>query len=428
MGVWRRMLTQAPKGTHDILPDEIDKWIFVEQKFAEICRRFGYREIRLPVFEHTELFQRGVGDTTDIVQKEMYTFEDKGGRSLTLRPEGTAGVVRSYIEHGMASLPQPTKLFYNITAYRYEKMQKGRFREFHQLGVELFGAGDASADAEIISLLVLFFDSLNIKNLTLNLNSIGCPECRAAYNQKLKEFLADRIGNMCETCKERIDRNPMRILDCKDEGCRQHLKEAPVLLDHICDDCRVHFEKVTQKLQDIGIHYEIDKGIVRGLDYYNRTVFEFVSRNIGSQGTVCGGGRYDGLIETCGGAPTPGIGFAIGVERLLLEMESQGIEIPIRPGPDIYLGSIGEKAEKLCEKLAWELRSEGITCIKDIMGRSVKAQMKYADKLGARYALIIGDNEVESNKASLKDMKTGEFKDISLDTLIDRLVKIRETD
>jgi histidyl-tRNA synthetase (EC 6.1.1.21) len=423
MGEWRKMLTQAPKGTHDILPDEIDKWYYVEQRFAEICRRFGYKEIRLPVFEHTELFQRGVGDTTDIVQKEMYTFEDKGGRSLTLRPEGTAGVVRSYIEHGMSSWPQPIKLFYNITAYRYEKMQKGRYREFHQLGVELFGADDPSADAEVISLMVLFFSSLGVKNLSLNLNSIGCPKCRSEYNRKLKEFLADRIDQMCDTCRERMNRNPMRILDCKEEGCRQQLKDAPMLLDYLCDDCREHFEKVTQKLQEIGIHYEIDKRIVRGLDYYNRTVFELVSRNVGTQGTVCGGGRYDGLMELCGGPSTPGIGFAIGVERLLLEMESQGIEIPSAPGPDIYLGSIGESAGKLCEKLAWELRSKGIACVKDIMGRSVKAQMKYADKLGARYALIIGDTEVETNKASLKDMKTGESKNISLDTLIDRLLK-----
>mgnify|MGYP000999483547 FL=1 len=422
------MLTQAPKGTHDILPDEIDKWHYVENKFAEICRRFGYREIRLPVFEHTELFLRGVGETTDIVQKEMYTFEDKGGRSLTLRPEGTAGVVRSYIEHGMSSLPQPIKLFYNITAYRYEKMQKGRYREFRQLGIELFGAKDPSADVEVISLMVLFFNSLGIKNLTLSLNSIGCKECRGEYNRILKEFLADKIDHMCENCRDRINRNPMRILDCKEEGCRHYLREAPAILDHLCDDCRDHFEKVTRGLQDIGIPYEVDKAIVRGLDYYNRTVFEFVSRNIGAQGTVCAGGRYDGLIETCGGPPTPGIGFAMGVERLLLEMESQGIEVPPQPGPDIYLGSIGERAERLCEKLAWDLRSRGITCIKDIMGRSVKAQMKYADKLGAKYALIIGDNEVESNKAALKDMKTGETRDISLDTLSDRLLKKRETD
>ena len=417
------MLTQAPKGTRDILPDEIYKWYFVEERFAEICRRFGYKEIRIPVFEHTELFQRGVGDTTDIVQKEMYTFEDKGGRSLTLRPEGTAGVVRSFIENGMSSLPQPIKLFYHITAYRYEKMQKGRYREFHQFGVELFGAGEPSADVEVISLLVLFFGSLGIKNLTLNLNSIGCPKCRGEYNALLKEYLKDKIDGMCDICKDRYNRNPMRILDCKEERCKVNTLKAPALLEHVCNGCRSHFEETTKRLDAVGIGYEIDRGIVRGLDYYNKTVFEFVSKNIGTQGTVCGGGRYDGLIETCGGSSTPGIGFGLGVERLLLEMESQGIWIPTPKVPDIYIGSIGENADILCESLAWKLRENGISCIKDIMGRSVKAQMKYADKLGVRFSLIIGDTEVESNKVSLKDMKTGESKDINLDTLIDRLVK-----
>lgn len=417
------MPIQAPKGTRDILPEDINQWNFVEKEFALVCKKFGYKEIRIPVFEHTELFQRGVGDTTDVVQKEMYTFEDKGGRSITLRPEGTAGVVRSYIEHGMSSLPQPVKLFYQITAYRYENVQKGRYREFHQFGVELLGAADPAADVEVISILSLFFKRLGIKNLKLNINSIGCPKCRSAYNELLKSYLADKIGDMCDTCKTRYDRNPMRIIDCKEESCKKHLIDAPSLLDHICDDCREHFGLVTQKLEAIDIHYDIDKNIVRGLDYYTRTVFEFVSENIGTQGTVCGGGRYDGLVEACGGAPAPGIGFALGVERLLLEMNSQGIEFPMSESPDIYIGAIGEKAGPVSEKLAWQLRSNNIYCIKDIMGRSVKAQMKYADKLGVRFSLILGDNEIESNKAQLKDMKNGEVKDISLDTLIDRLVK-----
>ncbi len=417
------MPIQAPKGTRDILPEDIKQWSFVEKEFALVCEKFGYKEIRLPVFEYTELFQRGVGDTTDVVQKEMYTFEDKGGRSITLRPEGTAGVVRSYIEHGMSSLPQPVKLFYQITAYRYENVQKGRYREFHQFGVELLGAADPAADVEVISILSLFFNRLGIKNLKLNINSIGCPKCRSAYNELLKSYLADKIGDMCDTCKTRYERNPMRIIDCKEESCKKHLIDAPALLDHICDDCREHFNMVTQKLEAIDINYDIDKNIVRGLDYYTRTVFEFVSENIGTQGTVCGGGRYDGLVEACGGAPTPGIGFALGVERLLLEMNSQMIEFPMPEAPDIYIGAIGEKAGPVSEKLAWQLRSNNIYCIKDIMGRSVKAQMKYADKLGVRYSLILGDNEIESNKAQLKDMKTGEVKDISLDTLIDRLVK-----
>ncbi|MGI6123726.1 MAG: histidine--tRNA ligase [Acetivibrionales bacterium] len=417
------MPIQAPKGTRDILPEDINQWNFVENEFALVCKKFGYKEIRIPVFEHTELFQRGVGDTTDVVQKEMYTFDDKGGRSITLRPEGTAGVVRSYIEHGMSSLPQPVKLFYQITAYRYENVQKGRYREFHQFGVELLGAADPAADVEVISILSLFFNRLKIKNLKLNINSIGCPKCRSAYNELLKSYLADKLGEMCDTCKTRYERNPMRILDCKEESCKKHLIHAPALLDHICDDCREHFNSVTQKLEAIDIHYDIDKNIVRGLDYYTRTVFEFVSENIGTQGTVCGGGRYDGLVEACGGAPAPGIGFALGVERLLLEMNSQGIEFPKPEAPDIYIGAIGEKAAHVSEKLAWQLRNNNIYCIKDIMGRSVKAQMKYADKLGVRYSLIIGDNEIESNKAQLKDMKNGEVKDISLDTLIDRLVK-----
>lgn len=420
------MLTQAPKGTNDILPENIHRWHYVEHVFAELCAQFGYREIRIPVFEHTELYHRGVGETTDIVQKEMYTFDDKSGRSLTLRPEGTAGVVRSYIEHGMSSQAQPVKLYYNLTAYRYEKMQKGRYREFHQFGMELFGAADPAADAEIISLLALFFERLGIGNLSLNLNSIGCPECRTAYNQRLREFLAGDIGTMCEMCRDRYNRNPMRIFDCKEEACRQKLKNAPVLLDHICADCRSHFDALCAKLEIMGIRYAIDKGIVRGLDYYTRTVFEFVSRNIGTQGTVCGGGRYDGLMEACGGPKTPGIGFGLGVERLLMEMENQGLEFPLTEAPLIYIGSIGESAAAVVETICWEMRRKGISCVKDVMGRSVKAQMKYADKMGTRYTMVLGDNEIESGRAALRDMKIGESKDISLDSLTDRLMKSKD--
>lgn len=417
------MAIQAPKGTKDILPDEVYRWDKVASVYKELCNRFGYREIRIPVFEHTELFLRGVGETTDIVQKEMYTFEDKGGRSITLRPEGTAGVVRAYIEHGMASWSQPVKLFYDITAYRYENVQKGRYREFHQFGMELFGAADPAADVEVISVLALLFETLGIKNLSLNLNSIGCPTCRADYNLLLKDYLKDRIGGMCNTCKDRFDRNPMRILDCKEEACRAQIVEAPALLDHICDECKVHFEAVCGKLTQMGIGYAIDKGIVRGLDYYTKTVFEFVSRNIGSQGTVCGGGRYDGLIESCGGPKTPGVGFGLGVERLLMEMSSQGLELPHPEAPMVYLGTQGAKASQVAEGMAFELRKMGISCIKDVMGRSVKAQMKYADKLGARFTVVLGDTEVETGKAVIRDMKNGEQKDISLETLVDRLVK-----
>lgn len=424
MGVME-MLAKAPKGTRDILPDEIHKWYYVEGKFREIANRFGYKEIRIPVFEHTELFERGVGDTTDIVQKEMYTFNDKGGRSITLRPEGTAGVVRSYIQNGMSSWAQPVKLFYDITAYRYENVQKGRYREFHQFGVELFGAAHPGADVEVISLLHLFFKELGIKNLALNINSIGCPTCREKYNQKLKEFLGTKLDNLCHTCKERYDRNPMRILDCKDDSCKQMVVNAPALLDHICEDCAKHFERVKSKLTAMDIPFSIDKGIVRGLDYYTRTVFEFVSENIGSQGTVCGGGRYDGLIEACGGTPTPGIGFGLGVERLLLEMDNQKIEIPAPKSPDIFIGFVGEQAEDLAESLTLKLRAAGISCDKDIMARSVRAQMKYANKINSRFIIILGDNEVESGKVELKDMTTGETKDINIDTIVDRLLKYK---
>ena len=325
----------------------------------------------------------------------------------------------------MASLPQPVKLFYNITAYRYENVQKGRYREFHQFGLELFGAADPSADVEVISLLHLFFKRLGIQNLSLNLNSIGCPTCRAAYDERLKDYLRPRLDKLCNTCKDRFDRNPMRIIDCKTESCRQELTDAPALLDYICDDCAGHFEKVKEKLTAMDIAFSIDREC-RGLDYYTRTVFEFVSKNIGSQGTVCGGGRYDGLIEACGGNPSPGIGFGLGIERLLLEMDSQGIAIPQPEVPDIFIGVIGEKAEQFSEGLALKLRTAGLSCHKDIMGRSVKAQMKFANKLNVRFVVMIGDNEVETGKVELKNMATGEGRDIHIDTLLDRLLKSKQ--
>ena len=415
------MLTKAPKGTKDILPSEVYKWQYVESIMADVCRSFGYKEIRIPVFEHTELFQRGVGDTTDIVQKEMYTFLDKGGRSITLRPEGTAGIVRSYIEHGMSSLPQPIKLYYNITAYRYENVQKGRYREFHQFGVEAFGAKGPSIDVEVISILDLLFKKLGIKGVELNINSIGCPVCRREYNKKLKEFLEPIVENLCENCKTRFERNPLRILDCKEDKCKSYLKDAPALIDNLCDECVEHFEGLKAGLDNLGIEYKVEKNIVRGLDYYTKTVFEFVSKNVGTQGTICGGGRYDGLIETCGGTPTPGIGFALGMERLLLEMESQGITIPDNEETELFVATIGEKADRYANRLVYQLRSEGISAEKDLMGRSLKAQMKYADKLGVKYVVVLGDDEIDSNRAVLKNMKTGEEKDVSLDTILDRL-------
>jgi histidyl-tRNA synthetase len=415
------MLTQAPKGTKDILPSESYKWQFIEKKINEICADFGYKEIRTPVFEHTELFQRGVGDTTDIVQKEMYTFLDKGERSITLRPEGTAGVVRSYIENGMASLPQPVKLYYNISAYRYEKMQKGRYREFHQFGVEAFGSPGPSIDVEIISLLDLFFKRLGIEKVSLNINSIGCPKCRTGYNEKLMEYLRPSLDSMCETCKGRFNRNPLRIIDCKEEKCKRITADAPSLIDNLCEECSNHFEGLKSGLDNLDIKYNIDKNIVRGLDYYTKTVFEFVSENVGAQGTICGGGRYDGLVEACGGTPTPGIGFAVGVERLLIEMESRGITIPEPDKPAVYIAAIGDAASKYAEKLVFSLRSSGIAAEKDLMQRSVKAQMKYANKIEAQYAVVLGDDEVNNNKAVIKNMKNGEQKEVGLNSIADEI-------
>lgn len=414
-------MIQAPKGTRDILPSEIHRWQFVEEAFKKLCASFGYKEIRIPVFEHTELFQRGVGDTTDVVQKEMYTFQDKGGRSITLRPEGTAGVVRSYIENGMSSLPQPIKLFYDITAYRYENVQKGRYREFHQFGVEAFGAGGPAIDVEIISILYMFFEKLGLKKTGLNINSIGCPKCRSVYNEKLKDYYRPHLSEICGNCRERFEKNPLRLLDCKETGCKRFVAGAPSLQDYLCDDCRSHFEGLKAGLDNLGIEYGVDPGIVRGLDYYTRTVFEFISENVGTQGTICGGGRYDGLVETCGGAPTPGIGFALGVERLMMEMESQGIVIGEPPAMDIYIATMGQKASDFAQQLVYRLRSCNVGAETDLMSRSLKAQMKYADKKGFSHTIVIGDDEIESGKGVLKDMRTGEQKDVSLDSILDRL-------
>lgn len=417
------MFNQAPKGTRDILPSEVYKWQYLESVFSRLCANFGYKEIRIPVFEHTELFQRGVGDTTDIVQKEMYTFNDKAGRSITLRPEGTAGVVRSYIENGMASMVQPIKLYYNISAYRYENVQKGRYREFHQFGVEAFGSAEPQIDVEIISLLSMFFERLGLANTGLNINSIGCPRCRSAYHEKLKVFLRSHLDELCENCQNRFERNPLRILDCKEEKCQKIVMGAPLLPENLCGECGAHFEEVMAGLDNLGIAYKVDPQIVRGLDYYTRTVFEFVSENPGSQGTICGGGRYDGLVEICGGAPTPGIGFALGVERLLMELDSQGIPIDEPPVMDIYIATLGHKASEFAQKLVYDLRKCSVCAETDLLNRSLKAQMKYANKKGFLYTVVLGDDEIESGKGVLRDMRTGEKKDVSLDSIIDRLKK-----
>lgn len=409
------MLTKAPKGTSDILPENSYKWQYVENEIKKLCKNFGVKEIRTPVFEHTELFSRGVGDTTDVVEKEMYTFNDKGDRSITLRPEGTAGAARSFIENGLFNNPQPTKLFYQISCYRYEKPQAGRMREFHQFGVEYFGTQNFAADAEIIELALMLFERLGIKGVSLKINSIGCPHCRKEYNDKLKEYLKENYDNLCETCKGRFDRNPMRIIDCKSSICKDIIKDAPRLVDYLCDECSDHFSKVKASLDNMNIKYEIDPDIVRGLDYYTKTVFEITADIASSNATICGGGRYDGLVEQLGGPSTPGCGFAIGMERLFLCLEAQGIEITDDSAMDIFVGNIGEESAFVAQRLVHDLRLLGISADYDKLDRSVKAQMKQANKLGCKYSLIIGDNEIAEGKIMLKNMALGESKEIVLD-------------
>lgn len=404
------LITKAPKGTEDLLPQDSYKWQYLEKKFKDVCDCFGYKEIRFPTFEHTELFERGVGDTTDVVEKQMYTFNDKGGRSITLRPEGTASTVRSFVQNGIFAQPMPAKMFYDIPCFRYENKQKGRLREFHQFGVEVFGAADSSIDAEIISLACMFLSEVGLKELSVNINSIGCPACRKKYNEILREFLKPKYDKLCDTCKSRFDRNPLRILDCKSEICRELCKDAPRLLDYICDDCREHFESLKASLENIGVKYNIDNGIVRGLDYYTKTVFEIISGDF----TVCGGGRYDGLVEQFGGQPTPAVGFALGIERLLLRLEETGAVIPYDDMLDLYVVPLGDNAKPYCEKFTNDLRYSGIKADTDHMNRGLRAQMKYADKLGCLYTVVIGENEINDGKAKLKNMKTGEQTDVSL--------------
>lgn len=412
------LITKAIKGTKDVLPSEVYKNQYIEATCLTVAENFGYKEMRTPVFEHTELFQRGVGDTTDVVQKEMYTFDDKGGRSITLRPEGTAGAARSFLENGLSNEALPQKICYLTSCYRYEKPQAGRLREFHQFGIECFGATSPLADAEMIALAKQIFDELGVKDLHLELNSIGCPTCRAEYHKALKEYFASRVDELCDTCRDRLDRNPMRILDCKSPVCSEIAKDAPVVLDYLCDECKEYFEKTKTYLDAMNIEYIVNPQIVRGLDYYTKTVFEFVADSIGAQGTVCGGGRYDGLIEELGGQHTPSLGFGMGLERLQLVMEAQGCEFPEPSRPDLFIVAMGDKATLKAVEIAKDMRDEGYSVVYDLNGRSLRAQMKYADKINAKYNVVIGDNEVDTKSAVLKDMTTGEQSNISLETFV----------
>lgn len=412
------LVTKAIKGTKDVLPKEVHKNQYIEATALDIAEKFGYKEIRTPMFEHTELFQRGVGDTTDVVQKEMYTFDDKGGRSITLRPECTAGAVRSYLENGLCNEALPQKVCYVGPCFRYEKPQAGRLREFHQFGVECFGTASPLADAELISLGKSIFDTLEVKDISLEINSIGCPTCRAEYHKALKEYFSLRKDELCDTCRDRLDRNPMRILDCKSPVCSEIAKDAPVVTDYLCEECDEHFKKVQEYLKAMNIEYTINPKIVRGLDYYTKTVFEFISNSIGAQGTVAGGGRYDGLVDELGGQKTPSLGFAMGLERLMMLMDAQNAPFPDASAPDLFVVALGDKATLKAAEIVKDMRAEGFTALMDLNQRSVRAQMKYADKLGAKFNIVIGDNEVENGTAKLKNMSTGEETDIALETFV----------
>ena len=416
------MLTKAPRGTKDITPKDAYKWNYVENKFREICSLFGYEEMRTPVFEHTELFKRSVGDTTDIVQKEMYSFTDKGGRDITLKPEGTAGVVRAFIENKLYADTQPTKLFYITPCFRYERPQAGRQRQFHQFGIEALGSDKPSLDAEVIALAVQFFTEVGLKDLAVSINSVGCPTCRAEYNARLKEYLDAKSDVLCETCLERKDKNPMRVIDCKNPTCKENLNDIPFMVDHICDDCKDHFEKLQTYLKEMDINFVVDKTIVRGLDYYKKTAFEIISNDIGSQSTVCGGGRYDGLVEQLGGPKgVSGIGFALGAERLLLTMENNNIEIENPYATDIFIVTIGDEAKTKSFKLLKDLRTNHISAENDHLDRSVKAQFKYSDKINAKFTIVIGDDELANDTATLKNMSTSEQTTIKLIEIVQEL-------
>ena len=401
------LITNAPRGTADVLPEQSYRWRQLEARLSEICERFGYREIRVPTFEHTELFQRGVGDTTDVVGKEMYTMTDKGGRSITLRPEGTAGVARALLQNGVLAGTLPVRAYYLLSCFRYEKPQAGRLREFHQLGIELYGADTPDADCEVIRVAAAVLGELGLKEVRLEINSIGCPNCRPAYREALKNHFEARRDELCDTCRDRLERNPMRILDCKSPVCSDIAAGAPNALDYLCDDCREHFEALKRLLDVAGIPYTVNPRIVRGLDYYSRTVFEFIHTAAGAQGTVCGGGRYDGLTELLGGAKMPGIGFGMGLERLLAVLDGEGIRLPQPDGPALFVAALGDAAKDRARALVFALQGMGIAAQYDLGGRSLKAQMKYADKLRAKHVMVLGDDEVAAGQAALRCMADG---------------------
>ena len=400
-------MINIPKGTKDVVPDAAYKWHYLEDVVRKTAAEFGFKEIRTPTFEHTELFLRGVGETTDIVNKEMYTFTDKGDRSITLKPEGTAGVARAYIENCLGDMPQPVKMYYLTPVFRYERPQAGRLREHHQFGVELYGSASPYADAEVMLVAKTLFDKLGLTEPVLNINSIGCPECRKKYNAALKEYLAGNIDKMCASCRERFDKNPLRILDCKEPGCKTITASAPKTLEYLCDDCRVHFEKLQSILSSAGVEFKVNPSVVRGLDYYTGTVFEFISSAIGAQGTVCGGGRYNNLVSEVGGKPTPAVGFGMGLERLIMILENLNLYLGEPETPTIYIAPTSEAEAEAAFSVVGELRKKGVSAECDIMGRSLKAQMKYAGKRGYAFVAVMGADEINSGKIKIKRMSDG---------------------
>ncbi|MBQ4465094.1 MAG: histidine--tRNA ligase [Oscillospiraceae bacterium] len=407
-------LLKRPNGTEDILPGASAEWQALENFLRDTAHVSGFQEIRIPTFEQTELFSRGVGETTDVVQKEMYTVSAKES-TFTLRPEGTAGTIRAILQNGLLNEALPQRVYYILSCFRHERPQAGRLREFHQFGVEMAGSKEPIADAEVISLAHQIITELGVKDVELHINSIGCPNCRKNYHNALREYFQPHRAELCETCQERLEKNPMRLLDCKSPICKEIGKDAPVILDYLCDDCKSHFEKLKSNLTLLGIDYSVDPKIVRGLDYYTKTVFEFVTTSIGAQGTICGGGRYDGLIEQLGGPATPALGFGMGLERLLLTLHNQG-ETLAEPAPcDLYIVPMGEKAADKALQITARLKREGTAAQTDVMGRSLRAQMKYADNIGARFTMVIGDNELETGEAALKNMRTGEKINMKLD-------------
>ena len=414
-----------PRGTMDVMAPDVFAWNYIEKTVRETAERFGFTEIKTPTFEEIGLFKRGVGETTDVVQKEMYTFTDKDGTVYALRPEGTASVVRAIIENGKATDTLPLKHFYLINCFRYEKPEAGRSREFVQFGAEMFGAPGAGADFTVISLADAVIRKLGLKNVRLHINSIGCPECRPKYREALVSYLRENRACLCDTCLDRMETNPLRVLDCKNDSCKKVAENAPRTVDHLCGDCRAHLDELKAYLEACGIGYVIDPHIVRGLDYYTHTVFEFIAEGIGSQSTVCGGGRYDGLMEELGGPKMAGIGFGMGITRLILAMKQDGAEIPQLAVPELYIAAMGKEAAVRAAQIVAGLRDAGVNAESDIMGRSLKAQMKYADKIAARYTLILGDNEIASGRANIKEMATSEQTEVALNAIADFLAAKR---